>query len=134
MQLGDTLEFNCVRNGCKNTVRFEIFDVSENYTVSCSECGNEYKFDNDLLQKIVKFEKLCQAVNESEDILSDTNVSIDVGGHNVRIPFRLLLTRLNTQLDLDIGGKQIKIKFRLLPLESKIGNGSQIKDIRVKSG
>jgi len=135
LQLGDTLEFNCVRNGCENTVRFAIFDISKkNYVVSCSECGNEYKFDKTLLQKLIKFEKLCRAVNEAEDILSDTNVSIDMAGHAVKIPFRLLLTRLNTQLDLDISGKQIQIKFRLLPLQSKIGNSPESKDAKAQSG
>ena len=84
--------------------------------------------------KIIKFEKLCQAVNEAEDILSDTKVSIDVSGHNVKVPFRLLLTRLNTQLDLDIKGKQIKIKFRTMPLESEVNDFSQVGDAKAVSG
>jgi len=134
LQIGENLEFSCIKDGCNNTVRFSIFDISKNYTVSCSECSNEYKFTAGLLQKLAKFESLCRAITDSEDILSNTNVSIDVGGHSVKIPFRLLLTRLNTQLDLDINGKQIEIKFRLMPLQSRINKIMDEKDLRVQSG
>ena len=108
--------------------------MSKVYIVSCANCGNEYKFTSSLLQKIAKFENLCRAITESEDILSDTNVSIDMAGHSVKIPFRLLLTRLNTQLDLDINGKELQIKFRLMPLQSKINELVPDKDAKVQSG
>ena len=134
MQIGENLEFSCIKDGCNNTVRFSIFDISKNYSVSCSECGNEYKFTSGLLKEIAKFESLCRAIVESEDILSSTNVSIDVGGHNVKIPFRLLLTRLNTQLDLDMNGKQIGIKFRLMPLQSTANREEDDKSLKVQSG
>jgi len=134
LQIGDTLEFVCVNEECDEAVRFSIFKVSKNLTVSCPACGNEYKFTKNLVDKIIKFEKLCLAVNEAEDILSDTKVSIDVSGHNVKVPFRLLLTRLNTQLDLDIKDKQIKIKFRMTPLESEVNNSSKIEDAKAVSG
>ena len=120
LQVGETLEFNCIKNGCNQAIRFSIFDISkENFIIKCSNCENEYKFNSDLIDKIIKFEKLCQAVMDAEDILGSTNVAIDVGGHNVKVPFRLLMTRLNTQLDLNINDKQIQIKFRLMPLETR---------------
>jgi len=67
--------------------------------------------------KLEKFEKLCRAVNEAQEILSDTNVAINVYSHEVKIPFRLLLSRLNTQLNLDVGGREIQIRFRVSPLK-----------------
>ena len=117
IQVGNTLEFHCVNKDCNETIKFSILDVSDNNKLKCSACKKEYTFSEDLLKQLQKFEHLCRAIHNAEDILRNTNVAVDVHGHNVKIPFRLLLTRLNTQLNLDIGGKQIEIQFRLLPLK-----------------
>lgn len=117
VQVGNNLEFRCIKDGCGELVRFSVFDISKNHSIRCATCGKEYTFGEELMAKLDKFEKLCRAVNEAEDILSDTNVAIDVYSHNVCIPFRLLLTRLNTQLNLTVGGKDIQIRFRVSPLK-----------------
>ena len=134
LQLGENLEFNCITDDCGNTVQFGIFDISKAYITTCSKCGAEYKFDKDLLRKIMQFENLCRVITQSEEILSETHVSIDVAGHNVKIPFRLLMTRLNSQLDLDINGKQLKIKFRLMPFQSTVNAAFQEEALKVQSG
>ena len=48
--------------------------------------------------------ELILAIRNSEDILGDSVVSVNVAGGEVRIPYALLLTRLNTMISLDIGG------------------------------
>ena len=117
MQVGNNLEFRCIKDGCGELVKFSVFDVSKSHSIRCAACEKEYTLGEDLVDKLRKFEKLCRAVNEAEDILSDTNVAINVYSHEVQIPFRLLLTRLNTQLNLTAGGKEIQIRFRVSPLK-----------------
>ena len=58
---------------------------------------------------------LCRQLIESEEILSNASVGIDIGDKNVQVPYRLLLTRFNSTLDLTIGEKPVKIEFRLEP-------------------
>ncbi len=115
MQVGNNLEFRCIKDGCGELVKFSVFDIAKNHSIRCAACGKEYTFGEELTRKLDKFEKLCRAVNEAKDILSDTNVGINVYSHEVRIPFRLLLTRLNTQLNLTVGGRDIQIRFRVSP-------------------
>lgn len=117
VQVGNNLEFRCIKDGCGELVKFSVFDPSRNNTIRCAACGKEYTFGEELVAKLDRFEKLCRAVNEAEDILSDTNVAISVYSHEVQIPFRLLLTRLNTQLNLTVGDKEIQIRFRVSPLK-----------------
>jgi len=117
VQVGNNLEFRCIKDGCGQLVKFSVFDVSKNHSLRCAACGKEYTLGEELVAKLDKFEKLCRAVSEAEDILSDTNVAINVYSHEVQIPFRLLLTRLNTQLNLTVGGKDIQIRFRVSPLK-----------------
>lgn len=125
MQLGNVLEFHCVAEGCREAIRFSILDVTSRHRLTCSACGQEYFFNEALVAALTKFENLCRAIHESEEILGDTNVAVNVTGHEVKIPFRLLLTRLNTSLTLritqdDEGRKverPIEIQFRLQPLE-----------------
>ena len=55
--------------------------------------------------------KLIAAIRECEDILGDSVVSVNVAGGEVRVPYALLLTRLNTLITLEIAGR--KIDFHL---------------------
>jgi len=124
VQLGSVLEFHCVAEGCRHAIRFSILDVSSDHRLSCSACGQRYFFNPELVRALSKFDKLCRAIHESEEILSDTSVAVNVSSHEVKIPFRLLLTRLNTSLTLrimqEVEGKNverpIEIMFRLQPL------------------
>lgn len=69
------------------------------------------------MRQIKKFEALCQQIHLSEEILGSTSVAIDVGPHHVKVPFRMLLTRLGSVLDLTISGQKIEILFRTEPLK-----------------
>lgn len=115
MQRGEHLEISC--QSCQCPIKFSIFSIEEKGdTIECEECGKKYSFkDETLLRQLKKFEKLCRQIHESEEILGNSSVGIDVGGNHVTIPFKLLLTRLNSSLDLIIGDKPCKIVFRIEP-------------------
>ena len=112
----DTLEFVCLGDNCRKTIPFSVLKIEKNQTVSCKNCGKKYTFDKNFIEKIKKFERLVLAVRESEEILGDTNVGIDVDGHQIKIPYRLLLTRMNTLMTLNIGEQEFIFKFRIEPL------------------
>jgi hypothetical protein len=116
LQLGSELEFGCVEENCDALVRFSVLDTTGKNPIKCGKCKREYTFSGELLGKLRLFEKLLRTLHESESILSTTNVVVDVHGYDVRIPFRLLLCRLNTELNLQIGGKEVHIRFRISPL------------------
>jgi transcription elongation factor Elf1 len=115
MQKGQHLEINC--QSCQSPVAFSIFSLDkQGNIIECQDCGKKYAFnDETLLRQLKKFELLCKQIHESEEILGSTSVGIDVGNHHVTIPFKLLLTRLNSSLDLTIGDQQCKIVFRIEP-------------------
>lgn len=115
MQRGHSLEFVC--ESCSEPVRFSIFDLDHQREVKCSKCQKRYLFDDAILiRQLKKFDALCRQIRESEEILGSTAVGIDVGQTQVKIPFKLLLTRLSSCLDLQIGGKPFSIAFRFEPI------------------
>ncbi|MFQ5729416.1 MAG: hypothetical protein ACE5GN_03550 [Waddliaceae bacterium] len=71
--------------------------------------------DENLRRQLRKFEALCQQILDSEEILGNTSVGIDIGEHHVKVPYKLLLTRLNSSLELMIGDQPVSIVFRLEP-------------------
>jgi len=117
MQKGNLLQFSC--KGCKHPVTFSVFELeNEKGSFSCSQCGHAYALRDPLLKKQLKlFEALCLQLIASEEILSHTSIGIDVGEHHVKIPYKLLLTRLNSTLDLMIDGEPLSIMFLIEPLK-----------------
>jgi hypothetical protein len=115
MQKGHLLQFTC--QACQSPVCFSIFDLEKNEgELTCSHCSLLYDFGDDTLRRqLRKFENLCRQIHLSEEILSNTSIGIHVGDREVKIPFRILLTRLNSSLDLMIGNKPLTITFRLEP-------------------
>ncbi|MCB1148932.1 MAG: hypothetical protein KDK48_02105 [Chlamydiia bacterium] len=117
MQKGQFLHFDCLR--CRNSVDFSIFDLDKTQgTLKCSGCGEVYSFqDETLIRQLRKFENLCKQIVESEEILSDISVGVDIDGRTVRVPYKILLARLSSTLDLTIGDQPLSIDFRLEPIE-----------------
>lgn len=117
MQKGHMLQFNC--QGCHHPVRFSVFDLeAQEPLINCSQCQKKYSLtDETLKRQLRKFEALCRQILDSEEILGNTAVGIDVGEHHVKIPYKLLLTRLSSSLNLKIGDEQISIAFRMEPLK-----------------
>jgi hypothetical protein len=113
MQKGHNLQFDC--QGCKKPIRFSVFEL-EKASIQCPHCQKTYAFsDPTLIRQIKKFEALCRQISESEEILSNTAVGIDVGDRHVKVPYKLLLTRLSSCLDLKIGNQTVAIQFRIEP-------------------
>src|SRR5690242_15916590 len=106
MQKGHHLQFDC--QGCKKPIRFSVFQLESATPIMCEQCQKAYQFsDPTLIRQIKKFEALCRQICDSEEILSNTAVGIDVGDRHVKVPFKLLLTRLSSRLDLRIGDQPI---------------------------
>lgn len=117
MQKGNLLQFNCVE--CKHAVTFSIFELeNDSAPFSCPQCSYEYALRDAVLKKQLKlFEALCTQLIASEEILSHVAVGINIGEHHVKIPYKLLLTRLNSTLDLVINGEPLSIMFLIEPLK-----------------
>lgn len=116
MQKGHTLQFNCL--SCKAPVTFSIFDLDSSTAISCHGCQKKYAFnDTTLIRQLKKFDALCRQIQDSEEILGHANVGVDVGEHHIKVPYKLLLTRLSSSLDLNMGGQKISIFFRIEPIK-----------------
>lgn len=117
MQKGHRLQFSC--QNCQHPVNFSVIDLDEQgEVVACQECQKRYSLnDKTLTRQLRKFEALCRQIVDSEEILSNTSVGINVEGHQVSIPYKLLLSRMTSQLELKMGDQKILITFRLEPLK-----------------
>jgi len=115
MQKGHQLQFDCL--SCKEKVGFSIFALDKSQaTVVCSNCSKQYVLKDPILQRqLRKFDALCRQIAESEEILGNTSVGVNIGEHHVSIPYKLLLTRFHASLDLKIGNQPLSIAFRLEP-------------------
>jgi hypothetical protein len=115
MQRGPHLAFNCVL--CEKPVTFSVWEVHDSsYPIICNHCQKKYLFSADMLKQLKQFEALCLQIQQSEEILGSTHVAIDIGPYNVKVPYRLLLTRLSSVMNLSIGDKKLEIAFRTEPL------------------
>jgi len=108
------IEFKCT--GCGANISFSILKMEPDEVLTCAECGKKYFFNEKFLDQIIRFEKLLDAVHNVKDMLDTTNVAIAFGDEEVKIPYMLLLTRLNTMLTLNIDGKETTFRFRVEPL------------------
>jgi hypothetical protein len=108
-----------VNNNCSEILAFSILDADKETEVCCRTCGKRYVFNSELLRKFKKFARLVSAVQDAEEILGKTNVGLDIQGHSVQVPYRILLTRLNTFLTLDIGGEKFNFRLRVEPLREE---------------
>lgn len=117
MPEGNKIEFPCINDGCGQILSFSVVDPICSNRIVCPSCRKNYEFDGSLMAKFGKFDKLVRAVREAEDILGDINIGIDVEGHSVQMPYRILLTRMNTFLSLRIGDREVKFRLRVEPLK-----------------
>lgn len=113
----DILEFTCC--DCETEIPFSLADAAEKTTViECPKCLKKYGFSSGPLQKKLKlFITLCKTIRDCEEILGDANVAVDVGHNHVKVPFKLLLTRLRSTIDLKIGDKTMSVSYRTEPMQ-----------------
>ena len=118
-KLGALIDFQCEDDKCGETVVFDIMTLKENdRRISCPNCHRLYNFNKRFVDKLEKLRNLVLAVKESEDIIDDCNVAVDTPMGGVKVPYRLLLTRLNTLISLKVKGKIIDFNFRIEPLNN----------------
>lgn len=114
MQKGHTLHFNCLC--CKSPVTFSVFELDRQEAIPCAGCSKKYAFtDPTLVRQMKKFDALCRQIQDSEEILGGSSVGVDVGEHHVKVPYKLLLTRLSSSLELTMAGQKVSIFFRIEP-------------------
>lgn len=116
MQKGNTLYFKCL--SCNTDINLSIFDLDHNTPLCCKGCEKQYIFnDPTLIRQLKKFRSLCMQIHDSEEILGNSCIGVDVGIHHVKVPYKLLLTRLTSSLQLEMEGKKISINFRVEPIK-----------------
>lgn len=106
------IDFHCLDKNCAGVIKFNLADVAKSdFQAVCAQCHSTYELDNDLRDKLNRMLLLIVAIRNAEDILGDCNVSVNVANGEVKIPYALLLTRLNTMITLNLGGR--KVDFHL---------------------
>lgn len=119
MQKGHTLHFKCLQ--CGTPVHFSVFELETQSPLPCAGCSKKYAFaDPVLIRQLRKFEALCRHIHDAEEILGQTSVGIDVGDKHVKVPYKLLLTRLSSNLDLMVGGQPLSVSFRIEPIHDPL--------------
>ena len=115
------LDFNCLTDDCGGVVSFDMASVADpEFQAVCPVCHRAYMLDGVLRDKLLRMMKLISAIRECEDILGDSVVSVNVAGGNVRIPYALLLTRLNTMISLDVAGKKTDFHLWVEPSNPQV--------------
>lgn len=115
------VDFDCIEADCLNNIQFDLLSLEDNgLQVACSDCRRIYEFDEIFISKLDTLRRLVLTVQSAEDILSDCNVSVTTPAGEVKIPYRLLLTRLNTMISLKIEDRTIDFNFRVEPLNDGV--------------
>ena len=106
------IDFKCFVDNCAGVVKFNLSDIGRrDFQAVCPVCHRAYVLEPNLRNKLKRMLELINALRLSEDLLGDSVVSVNVAGGEVRIPYALLLTRLNTLITLELDGK--KVDFHL---------------------
>lgn len=112
MRSPENLELECPE--CQNKIAFSLYELQklDHPSLTCVGCGRSYLFEDEKLQGQLKlFVDLCQQLKASEEILSSSCVAVTVGENSIEVPYRLLLTRLNSKMRLQVGAKDVTITF-----------------------
>ena len=115
------LDFHCLTDNCEGVVAFDLINVADpEFQAVCPVCHRAYALDAVLRDKLTRMMKLISDIRECEDILGDSVVSVNVAGGEVRVPYALLLTRLNTLISLEISGRKIDFHLWVEPSNPQI--------------
>ncbi len=102
------IDFHCLDSDCDGVVKFNLSEVtSPRFQAICPKCHRPYELDDSLRDKLKRMWVLIEAIRNAEDILGNSNVSVNVISGEVKIPYSLLLTRLNTLITLELGGRKV---------------------------
>lgn len=108
------IDFECMDPECAATVQCNLMQLEEaKGRVSCPGCHREYRFDRDFRDKMRRFREMILAIRNAEDLLGEVTVGVTTAAGERRIPYRLLLTRLNTHISLGVGDRTVDFRFRV---------------------
>lgn len=112
----DSFSIDCIN--CKTPVPFSLKSLDKLPSIAkCPECGKPFGIEPGPLARQIKlFVDLCQQLKASEEIFSNASVGVRVGKEEVKVPFKLLLTRLRSTLDIEVDGQKVSISYRTEPL------------------
>jgi hypothetical protein len=114
---GFSLEIHCTNCGTLVSIPYRP-TAKQPWIARCSGCGKQFGIDSNTIARQIKlFTALCHQLKESEEILANAFIAVTVGSTEVKIPFRLLLTRLKTTLDLNVDGTKMTVSSRTEPLK-----------------
>lgn len=115
------VDFSCLDDECKAAVSFNLMEVEAGGgRIVCGQCRREYHLDAAFLGKLQRLRKLILTVQESADLLGDVNVAVTTPQGETKIPYWLMLTRLNTIITLELGGRKVDFNFRVEPLNQQM--------------
>ena len=111
------IDFHCLDDSCSGVVKFNLAEIcTSDFQAVCPECHRAYELDAALKDKLMRMLKLVSAIRDAEDILGDSSVAVTVAGaKEVKIPYALLLTRLNTLISLHFGDKKVDFHLWIEP-------------------
>lgn len=109
---GQKIEFNCPEENCGEPVRFNLGLLGRpNPEVLCSACGKTHCLSPEAVEKLDLLRELISTLRKARPILGEAGVGVEVGGHQVVVPYYLLLTRMTSQLALKIEDNQLIFRF-----------------------
>ena len=112
------IDFHCLDSeNCDGVVKFNLAEIcDEDFRAVCPKCHRAYELDGALRDKLTRMMNLVAAIRDAEDILGDSSVAVTVAGaKEVKIPYALLLTRLNTLITLNFGEKKVDFHLWIEP-------------------
>ncbi len=113
------VDFVCIEPECKEVVKFNLLDcASEDFKVTCPKCGKTYDFDEEMRGNLKKLLNLILAIREAGPVLGDCNVAVAVPGGEIKLPYAMLLTRLNSLITLPVGDKKVDFRVWIEPAAS----------------
>lgn len=113
---GAQLDFVCVEPDCGGVAKFNLMELDKaGFQALCPKCHRPYEFDEQLREKFLKLRNLILAVRDAEPILGDCSVAVAVPAGEVKVPYALLLTRMNTMITLDLGGEKVDFHLWIEP-------------------
>lgn len=111
------VDFLCVEPECNGQIKFNLAECAgeEELQVLCPNCHRPYVLDQDLRDKLRKLNNLIVTLREAESILGACSVAVATPAGEKKIPYALLLTRLNTMLTLQMGEHTVDFHLWIEP-------------------
>jgi hypothetical protein len=114
------VDFACLDAECQAPVSFNLLDAQAGGgRLQCPLCRREYLLAPEFLDKLQRLRRLILTVQDTADLLGDVNVAITTPMGEVKIPYWLMLTRLNTVVTLELNGRKVEFHFRIEPLNEQ---------------